>query len=393
MVKDLKEVLLDDFWIMPATPKYINKGVPYITSKNIKNEKIDFSNVNYINIEDYERISKNRPILIDDILISMIGTLGEVAVVKKSDGVFYGQNMFLVRLNKDKIYQRYFINFFKSNIVKRQLMRKQNKSTQSYLKANHIESLKIPIPDIAEQKKIANKLDKIQEIINIRKKQIEQLDELIKSQFVEMFGSPFCNEKWEIKKIGNMAEIISDGNNIETKYYQETGDVLFLRIQNVWRNEFRLEDSVYVSKEVNDMYLDTSLHTGDILISKIGRYYTKDSSLGRVSLYRGENDKANYSNNIMRIRLKPEYNSEFVNIVLNLEDYQQHIRRESKGGTDKRALSKKIIENFEIINPPIKLQNEYVEKVKLIDKQKFEIQKSLEETQKLQESLMNKYFG
>src|SRR5699024_9763592 len=150
-------------------------------------------------------------------------------------------------------------------------------------------------------------------------------------------GSPFCNEKWEIKKIGNMAEIISDGNNIETKYYQETGDVLFLRIQNVWRNEFRLEDSVYVSKEVNDMYLDTSLHTGDILISKIERYYTKDSSLGRVSLYRGENDKANYSNNIMRIRLKPEYNSEFVNIVLNLEDYQQHIRRESKGGTDKRA--------------------------------------------------------
>ena len=104
MVKDLKEVLLDDFWIMPATPKYINNGVPYITSKNIKNGKVDFSNVNYINIEDYERISKNRPILIDDILISMIGTLGEVAVVKKSDGVFYGQNMFLVRLNKDKIY-------------------------------------------------------------------------------------------------------------------------------------------------------------------------------------------------------------------------------------------------------------------------------------------------
>ena len=190
-----------------------------------------------------------------------------------------------------------------------------------------------------------------------------------------------------------MAEIISDGNNIETKYYQETGDVLFLRIQNVWRNEFRLEDSVYVSKEVNDMYLDTSLHTGDILISKIGRYYTKDSSLGRVSLYRGENDKANYSNNIMRIRLKPEYNSEFVNIVLNLEDYQQHIRRESKGGTDKRALSKKIIENFEIINPPIKLQNEYVEKVKLIDKQKFEIEKSLKEMEELYDSLMEEYFG
>ena len=154
MVKDLKEVLKEDFWIMPATPKYINKGIPYITSKNIKNGKIDFENVNYIDIEDYRKISKNRPILVDDILISMIGTIGETAIVKEKDGAFYGQNMFLVRLDENKIYQRYFINYFKSNIVKRQLINKQNKSTQSYLKASHIESLKIPIPELNEQKKL-----------------------------------------------------------------------------------------------------------------------------------------------------------------------------------------------------------------------------------------------
>ena len=230
-------------------------------------------------------------------------------------------------------------------------------------------------------------------MIDIRKKQIEELDKLIKSQFVGMFGTPFNNDKWEIKKLGDIANSITDGSNVDTKYYKGGGEVLFLRIQNVWRNEFRLEDLVYISKEVNKKYFDTSLHTGDLLISKIGRYYTKDSSLGRVSIYRGENDMANYSNNVMRIRLKPEYNSEFINIVLNLDDYQQHIRRESKGGTDKRALSKKIIENFPIINPPIEIQIKYIEFVKLIDKQKFEIQKSLEETQKLQESLMNKYFG
>ena len=51
MLKVLKEVLLDDFWIMPATPKYTNEGIPYITSKNIKNGKIDFENANYINTQ------------------------------------------------------------------------------------------------------------------------------------------------------------------------------------------------------------------------------------------------------------------------------------------------------------------------------------------------------
>ena len=185
MIKELKEVLKDDFWIMPATPQYIETGIPYITSKNIKNGKIIFDNSNYISKEDYEKISKNRPIIVGDILISMIGTLGETAVVTEDDGEFYGQNMFLIRLDNSKIISRYFMNFFKSENVKNQLKNKQNKSTQSYLKANHIESLKIPIPSILEQEKISLKLDKIQKIIEIRKQQIKSLDEIVKSQFVE----------------------------------------------------------------------------------------------------------------------------------------------------------------------------------------------------------------
>lgn len=184
MYEKLKDFLTDDFWIMPATPKYIDKGIPYITSKNIKNGKIDYSNINYISNEDYENISKNRPIKVNDILISMIGTIGETAVVTKNDDKFYGQNMFLVRLNDKKINQRFFLNYFKSNFVKNQLFNKQNKSTQSYLKANHIEDLKVPVISVEEQIKIANKLDKIQMMIDEKKEQISLLNKLIKSQFV-----------------------------------------------------------------------------------------------------------------------------------------------------------------------------------------------------------------
>ena len=144
-----------------------------------------FDNSNYISKEDYEKISKNRPIVVGDILISMIGTLGETAVVTENDGKFYGQNMFLIRLDNSKIISRYFMNFFKSENVKNQLKNKQNKSTQSYLKANHIESLKIPVTSISEQEKISCKLDEIQKIIEVRKQQLELLDEIVKSQFVE----------------------------------------------------------------------------------------------------------------------------------------------------------------------------------------------------------------
>lgn len=393
MYEKLKDFLTDDFWIMPATPKYIDKGIPYITSKNIKNGKIDYSNINYISKEDYENISKNRPIKVNDILISMIGTIGETAVVAKTDGEFYGQNMFLVRLNDKKINQRFFLNYFKSSFVKNQLFNKQNKSTQSYLKANHIEDLKVPVISIEEQKKIADKLDKIQMMIDEKKEQISLLNQLIKSQFVEMFGQPFNSNIWEYRKLGDISDNISDGNNVDTKYYLNDGEILYFRIQNVWRNEFRLDDVVFISKAANEKYQDSSLKYGDILISKIGRYYTVDSSLGRVSVYLGEDDKANYSNNIMAIRLKKNYNSQFVNALLNMDLYQNYIRRESKGGTDKRALSKKIVSEFPIISPPLELQNKYVDFVKRIDKQKFEFEKSLKKLEELQASLMQEYFG
>lgn len=373
--------------------KYYECGTPILQSKNITNGILDLEDVRFVNENDYNKYKEKYIPHKGNILLSNIGTIGKSLLIEEEKNFLIAWNIFLIKVNESKINSK-FLNFYfqyldMSNYYNKYL----TGGTVKFINKKTMENIEIPNISLVNQIEIANKLEKVQKMIDIRKKQIEELDKLIKSQFVGMFGTPFNNDKWEIKKLGDIANSITDGSNVDTKYYKGGGEVLFLRIQNVWRNEFRLEDLVYISKEVNKKYFDTSLHTGDLLISKIGRYYTKDSSLGRVSIYRGENDMANYSNNVMRIRLKPEYNSEFINIVLNLDDYQQHIRRESKGGTDKRALSKKIIENFPIINPPIEIQIKYIEFVKLIDKQKFEIQKSLEETQKLQESLMNKYFG
>ena len=379
MVKDLKEVLLDDFWIMQATPKYINNGVPYITSKNIKNGKVDFSNVNYINIEDYERISKNRPILIDDILISMIGTLGEVAVVKKSDGVFYGQNMFLVRLNKDKIYQRYFINYFKSNIVKRQLMRKQNKSTQSYMKANHIESLKIPIPDIAEQKKIANKLDKVQEIINMRKRQIDELDELIKFQFVEMFE----NKNFKEEELISLCKFIDYRGKTPTKC--ENG-IPLITAKNVKNNSFSFEPREYFLPELYESHMTRGIpRAGDVL-------FTTEAPLGNVCRIPEIEEKFAVGQRIITMQVYEKITEIYLEHALQSDSFQKEMWRKSTGSTVK-GIKSRLLGKITIPVPPIELQNQFAEFVKLIDKQKFKMQSSLEEIQKLLESLMNKYFG
>ena len=256
-----------------------------------------------------------------------------------------------------------------------------------------VANIEIPLPAMEQQISVAEKFEKISELIALRKEQLAKLDQLVKSRFIELFGDPFTNKKWDTQKLRNISVSISDGSNVDKTYYEDKGDVLFLRIQNVWFNEFRLDDSVYISEDVNNEYLDTSLHHGDLLITKIGRYYTKDSSLGRVSVYLGEDDKANYSNNIMRVRLTDEVCSEFVNILMNLDDYNRYIREVSVGGTDKRALSKAIIGDLPIIMPPKELQFEFLEFVRQTDKSKLAIQQSLDKLELLKKSLMQEYFG
>lgn len=326
----------------------------------------------------------------DDVVMVRYGAAGEVG--HGISGVI-ANNMFLIDpvmdINKDYLF--YYLSQAK---VKNKLLSASSSTTMPALNFKIVNDLDIPIWSRESQDDIVKHLDKIKGIISKRREELTKLDELVKARFVEMFGYPFDNSKWNVKELKELSESMLDGSNVNTDHYESEGEVLFLRIQNVWRNEFRLDDSVYISQDINkEKYYDTSLKKGDLLITKIGRYYTKDSSLGRVSIYRGKDDCANYSNNIMRARLNDSMNSEFVNALLNLDEYQSFIKRTSKGGTDKRALSKGLIGSYPIIMPPKELQNEYADFVKQVDKSKVVVQKALDEAQLLFDSLMQAYFG
>ena len=139
--KNIKDICIENFWVMPSTPKYQDNGVPYITSKNIRNGKVLFSNIKYITENDYKVISNNRLIKEDDFLISMIGTIGEVGIVKNIDLPFYGQNMYLLRLNTKVMNIRFFYHYFTSEKVRNKLLGEKNNGNQGYLKTKNIEML------------------------------------------------------------------------------------------------------------------------------------------------------------------------------------------------------------------------------------------------------------
>ena len=376
-----------------------DSGYPITRIETISNRIVDRNKMGYAGIKD---LSKYQDFVLQDgdILMSHINSethLGKTALYEKADDeiIIHGMNLLLLRPNKNLITSKYAFYYFSSQAFLKQIPNITKKSVnQASFTVSALKELSFPEVSLIEQKIAIDNLDKVSMLIEHRKQQLSKLDELVKSRFVEMFGDPFDTTKWAVKKLKDISESMIDGSNVNPDFYKLQGDVLFLRIQNVWRNEFRLDDSVYITQEINHKYYyDTSLKTGDLLITKIGRYYTKDSSLGRVSVYRGEDDCANYSNNIMRVRLNDSVNSEFVNVLLNLDDYQSYIKRTSKGGTDKRALSKSLIGSYPIIIPPKTLQEKFVSFVKQVDKSKLSIQQSLEKLETLKKSLMQQYFG
>lgn len=156
--KKASEIKIESFWLMPSTPTYIAEGVPYITSKNIKNGKINFENVNYISEKDYLSISGNRTIKKNDLLITMIGTIGETAFVEE-DIKFYGQNMYLIRLNEKVINRKFFNYYLTSEKIKNSLVSRKNTSSQGYIKAGSIENLLLPVPPLEVQCEIVHILD------------------------------------------------------------------------------------------------------------------------------------------------------------------------------------------------------------------------------------------
>ena len=255
-------------------------------------------------------------------------------------------------------------------------------------------NIEIPITDFNRQLKIVEVLDKAQELIDKRKAQIKDLDELVKSRFIEMFGDPINNPMgWEVKKLKDISTKILSGNTPKggSEAYVDDG-IMFFRSQNVWRNKLVLDDIAYIDYETHKKMEKSSLKHGDILMTKTGRINTENSSLGRASIYLGEDDMANINGHVYLIRLKQEILNEFVLFILTTKEYRGYIRSVCVGGIDKRQLNKEHIEEFPIIFPPIEMQKRFVTYVKQVDKLKFEMEQSLKELEDNFNSLMQRAF-
>lgn len=343
---------------------------------------------------EYIKISNSTKICeADDILIARYGA----SIGKILTGLAGAYNVAIMRTIPDtsKIKKKYLYYYLKSPYFQNAILNVGSRAAQAGFNKEDLSKLDIECPELSEQENIASILDKVEIVIRKRKEELVFLDKLIKARFVEMFGDAVANPmKWPIKKLKELSVQINSGNTPKggSENYVEEG-ITFFRSQNVWKDRLEMDDIVYIDAETHASMKRSSLKHGDILMTKTGRINTENSSLGRAALYDGEDDMANVNGHVYFIRLKEGVNNKFVLRILVSPEYRELIRSVCVGGIDKRQLNKEHIEDFPIICPPSDRVNEYVAFVEQVDKSKVAVQRALDETQLLFDSLMQKYFG
>ncbi|AXP37842.1 restriction endonuclease subunit S [Haemophilus influenzae] len=354
--KTVKSLCNDNFWLMPATPEFDDNGnIPYITSKNIKGGKIDFQNTKYINEYVYQELSRTRCIIENDILISMIGTIGEAVIVKKEDLYFYGQNMYVLRLNNELVNHKFFLYYFTAPFILNSLLSKKNSSNQGYLKAGQIESLKIPIPPLSVQTEIVKILDALTALTSeltseliLRQKQYEYYREKLLS-----FDSLKLSDgvvQW-IKLI-NLGELIR-GNGLQKKDFTETGvpAIHYGQIYTYY-GTFATKTKSFVSPELAKKLKKAKY--GDVLIAGTSENF-KDvmKPLGWLG------SEIAFSGDMFAFRPNKRVNTKYLTYILQTERFYKFKEKYAQGTKVIRVKADNFL-NYEIPLPTLEEQHRIV---------------------------------
>ena len=237
------------------------------------------------------------------------------------------------------------------------------------------------VPSKEEQQKIAAELDTIQSVIDNKKQQLSLLDEAVKSRFIEMFGDPVQNPMgWEVKKLGNICTKISDGVHAKPEY-TSTGKP-FISVVNINSGKLLFDDCKYVSEEAYEkMIKSTHPEKGDVLYTKVGATY------GIPALVDTDKDFCLY---VSVALLKPKseiVNSQFLTISMAQPYIKNQADKRIKGiGVPDLHLNQ--IREFDILLPPLELQNQFKDFVQQIDKSKFVVKQQIADLQELLDNKM-----
>lgn len=253
-----------------------------------------------------------------------------------------------------------------------------------------LQKYEIEVPSLVEQEEIEKKLTLTQKIIENRRQELSYLDEIIKARFVELFGDPVHNTKgWNTDTCKNLTSKIGSGATPKGgRESYGTEGISLIRSMNVYNKRFEYKDLAYITDEQADKLSNVTIEENDVLLNITG------ASVARCCVVPKDLIPARVNQHVAIVRCKDRLLPEFLCNMFTENSYQRLLWSiATSGGATREAITKQQIEDLVLIVPPIELQEQFAAFVHQVDKSKVAVQKALDETQILFDSLMQKYFG
>lgn len=244
----------------------------------------------------------------------------------------------------------------------------------------------ISIPPLSTQLAIVSELDKINELIRLKKEQLKDFDNLAQSLFYEMFGDPVENEKgWEVKKLGELLKVIG-GYAFKSDKYKDEG-IPILRIGNINSGFFR--DTNLVFAESDEKLERYKIFPGDIVISLTGTVGKSD--YGNVCIMDNAYNFYYLNQRNAKLEIFGNLDKYYLSAILKNEVIKSRLTSISRG-VRQANIANKDIENLQIPLPPLSLQRLFAQRIEQIEREKSEVQKSIQDLETLLASRMQYWF-
>lgn len=321
-----------------------------------------------------------------DIIVSTVRpNLKNIAIIDRYESNLVASSGFCVLRNTEHVERNYLYHYITSDLFTQHLMKLTTGANYPAVRDQDVRDSIIPIPPKSIQLAIVSELDKINELIRLKKEQLKDYDNLAQSIFYEMFGDPVENEKgWEVKKLGEVCSQITDGTH-NSPTNTKNGDFKYVTAKNIKKEGIVLDNITYVDADTHhSIYSRCNPEYGDIL-------YIKDGATTGIATINNLNEEFSLLSSVALLKLEDKIINYYLKAVLNTPSLYNCIRT-NMGGAAITRLTLVKIKAIKIPLPPLLLQHLFAQRIEQIERQKSAVQKSITDLETLLASRMQYWF-
>lgn len=357
-----------------------------LSSKNIDDDFITLDSPRFLSHSDYIAENKRTTVSEGDLLMTIVGTIGRVAIVPEElKGICLQRSVAVIKPEREVVNNRYLM--YQLQNMRPFLEKEARGVAQKGIYLKQVSQLDIKLPELEHQMQIVKVLDKASKLIFLRRQQLAKLDELVKARFVEMFGEPSSNPMgWLQTTVSAECYYIKDGPHKSLTDVGMENGYPFISVRNIVNGYIDFSTAKYISEaDYKDAIKKCCPEKGDIL-------YSKGGTTGIAKLVDIDIKFANWVHLAVLKFNHNEFNGSFFEKMLNCDYCYKQSQMLTKGIAN-RDLVLSAMAQIKIYKPPILLQNQFAAFVERVDQQKQTVQQSLEKLELMKKALMQEYFG